>query len=86
MNYEDVRLMELCKKFTDDSTKTMNSTTFFNILKRNKIKTTMDLHKATKGQIILMRGIGAKRLSVVLQMKDYLNSLKEDGYSESYWK
>ena len=78
MTYEEVRLMELCKKFTDDSKTTMNSTTFFNIFKRNKIKTTMDLHKATKRDIIFMRGIGAKRLSVVLQMREYLDWLIED--------
>lgn len=73
---EENKLMELCKKFTDDSIKAMNSTIIFNTLKRNKIKTIEDLRMVTKYQIILFHGIGTKRLGIVMQMKNYLEGGK----------
>ena len=69
---EENKLMELCKKFTDDSIKAMNSTIIFNTLKRNKIKTIDDLVNTPKHKIILFHGIGAKRLGIIMQMKNYL--------------
>lgn len=75
-SYEDFRLLQLCKKFTDDSIKSMNSTTIFNTLKRNKIKSIDDLKKISKYKLILFHGLGVKRLSIVMQMKNYLDTLE----------
>ena len=68
-------LLYLAERFASDSIKSLNSTIIFNALRINGVETIEDLKNTSKSELALFDRVGPKRLAIILNMKDYINSV-----------